>query len=404
MFFHGRELMKKLDRRDFIKASAATAAAGALPGSLIWSNQARAADTVKVGILHSLTGTIAIAEKSVVDAEMLAIEEINKAGGVMGRQIEAVVEDGASDWPTFAEKARKLLEKDKVAAVMGCYTSASRKAVLPVFEKLKGLLYYPTYYEGLEQSPNIMYTAQEATQSVVAAMEWLYKNKGKSFYMIGSDYIWPRTTIKIAKATLARLGGKLAGEGYYPLGHIEFSSEINKIKAAKADVVLNCVVGGSNVAFFKQMTAAGLTGKKQTILSLAVSEEEVSGIGADNTVDTLTCMGYFMSQKNPANDKFVKAFKAKYGANRVVGDTLECGYISVYLWKLAAEKAKSFDVEKVVAASSDLEIDAPEGKVKFHKSNHHLWKHARIGAFKADGQVNMIYESPLIEPNPFPKL
>lgn len=396
--------MKKLDRRDFIKASAATAAAGALPGSFIWPNQARAADTVKVGILHSLTGTIAIAEKSVVDAEMLAIEEINKAGGVMGRQIEAVVEDGASDWPTFAEKARKLLEKDKVAAVMGCYTSASRKAVLPVFEKLKGLLYYPTYYEGLEQSPNIMYTAQEATQSVVAAMEWLYKNKGKSFYMIGSDYIWPRTTIKIAKATLARLGGTLAGEGYYPLGHIEFSSEINKIKAAKADVVLNCVVGGSNVAFFKQMTAAGITGKKQTVLSLAVSEEEVSGIGADNVVDTLTCMGYFMSLKNAANDKFVKAFKAKYGANRVVGDTLECGYISVYLWKLAAEKAKSFDVEKVVAASSELEIDAPEGKVKFHKTNHHLWKHARIGAFKADGQVNMIYESPLIEPNPFPKL
>ena len=312
-------MKKNLDRRDFIKASVAAAAAGAVPGSFIWSNQARAADTVKVGILHSLTGTIAIAEKSVVDAEMLAIEEINKAGGVMGRKIEAVVEDGASDWPTFAEKARKLMEKDKVAAVMGCYTSASRKAVLPVFEKLKGLLYYPTYYEGLEQSPNIMYTAQEATQSVVAAMEWLYKNKGKSFYMIGSDYIWPRTTIKIAKATLARLGGTLAGEGYYPLGHIEFSSEINKIKAAKADVVLNCVVGGSNVAFFKQMTAAGITGKKQTVLSLAVSEEEVSGIGADNTVDTLTCMGYFQSLKNPANEKFVKAFKAKYGASRVDG-------------------------------------------------------------------------------------
>jgi urea transport system substrate-binding protein len=287
---------------------------------------------------------------------------------------------------------------------MGCYTSASRKAVLPVFEKLKGLLYYPTYYEGLEQSPNIMYTAQEATQSVIAAMEWLYKNKGKSFYMIGSDYIWPRTTIKIAKATLARLGGKLAGEGYYPLGHIEFSSEINKIKAAKPDVILNCVVGGSNVAFFKQLTAAGITGKNQTILSLAVSEEEVSGIGADNTAGTLTCMGYFQSLKNPANDKFVKAFKAKYGAGRVTGDTLACGYTSVYLWKMAVEKAKSLEVEKVVAASSNLEFDGPEGKVKFHASNHHLWKHARIGTFRPDGQVDMIYESALIEPNPFPKL
>ena len=396
--------MSKFDRRDFLKAGAATAAAGVLPAPFIWPKGAQAADTVKVGILHSLTGTIAIAEKSVVDAEMLAIEEINKAGGVMGQKIEAVVEDGASDWPTFAEKARKLIVRDKVAAVMGCYTSASRKAVLPVFEKEKGLLYYPTYYEGLEISPNIMYTAQEATQSVIAAMEWLYKNKGKSFYMIGSDYIWPRTTIKIAKATLARLGGKLVGEGYYPLGHIEFSSEINKIKASKPDVVLNCVVGGSNVAFFKQLTASGITGKNQTVLSLAVSEEEVSGIGPDNTEGTLTCMGYFQSLKNPANEKFVKAFKAKYGANRVVGDTLECGYIQVYLWKMAAEKAKSFDVEKVVAASSELAIDAPEGKVKFHKSNHHLWKHARIGTFRKDGQVDMIYESPLIEPNPFPKL
>jgi urea transport system substrate-binding protein len=396
--------MSKFDRRDFLKAGAATAAAGILPAPFIWPKGAQAADTVKVGILHSLTGTIAIAEKSVVDAEMLAIEEINKAGGVMGHKIEAVVEDGASDWPTFAEKARKLIVKDKVAAVMGCYTSASRKAVLPVFEKDKGLLYYPTYYEGLEISPNIMYTAQEATQSVIAAMEWLYKNKGKSFYMIGSDYIWPRTTIKIAKATLARLGGKLVGEGYYPLGHIEFSSEINKIRASKPDVVLNCVVGGSNVAFFKQLTAAGITGKNQTVLSLAVSEEEVSGIGSDNTEGTLTCMGYFQSLKNAANEKFVKAFKAKYGQSRVVGDTLECGYIAVYLWKMAAEKAKSFDVEKVVAASSELPMDAPEGKVKFHKSNHHLWKHARIGTFRGDGQVDMIYESSLIEPNPFPKL
>jgi urea transport system substrate-binding protein len=393
--------MSKFSRRDFLKTTAVSAAA--VTGPFIWPKGAQAQNVVKVGILHSLTGTIAINEKSVVDAEMLAIDEINAAGGVMGQRIEPVVEDGASDWPTFAEKARKLLDRDKVAAVMGCYTSASRKAVLPVFEKSKGLLYYPTYYEGLEQSPNIMYTAQEATQSVIAAMEWLYKNKGKSFYMIGSDYIWPRTTIKIAKATLARLGGKVAGEDYYPLGHIEFSSAINKIKSSKPDVILNCVIGGSNVAFFKQLAAAGITGKNQTLLSLGVSEEEVSGIGAENTVDTLTCMGYFQSLKSAANEKFVKAFKAKYGPNRVTGDTLACGYTSVHLWKLAAEKAKSFDVRKVVAASSELSIDAPEGKVKFHKNNHHLWKHARIGLFRADGQVNMLYESPLIEPNPFPK-
>ena len=210
--------MSKFNRRDFLKATAVTAAASAVPAPFIWPKGAQAADTVKVGILHSLTGTIAIAEKSVVDAEMLAIDEINKGGGVMGQKIEPVVEDGASDWPTFAEKARKLMEKDKVAAVMGCYTSASRKAVLPVFEKLKGLLYYPTYYEGLEMSPNIMYTAQEATQSVIAAMEWLYKNKGKSFYMIGSDYIWPRTTIKIAKAHSRTSRRQARGRRLLPAG------------------------------------------------------------------------------------------------------------------------------------------------------------------------------------------
>jgi urea transport system substrate-binding protein len=388
--------MNTLSRRHLLQTAAAAGAATLLPHSV-------AQDVVKVGILHSLTGTIALAEASVVDAEKLAIDEINASGGVMGKKIEAVVEDGASDWPTFAEKARKLLERDKVAAVFGCYTSASRKAVLPVFEKGKGLLYYPTYYEGLEQSPNILYTAQEATQSVIAAVNWLAANKGKDFYLIGSDYIWPRTTNKIARPTIAKAGAKVVGEDYFALGHIEFGSAINKIKASNATVVLSTMVGGSNVAFYKQMKAAGIDPKKITILALAVSEEEVSGIGADNVEGVLTCMGYFQSLPNAANQKFVKAFKAKYGDKRVTGDTLACAYTSVYLWKMAAEKAKSFDVEKVVAASNGLEIDGPEGKVKF-AANHHLWKHARIGEFTKEGQVKMLYESPLIEPNPFPKL
>lgn len=393
----------KLNRRQFLKGAAAVGAASALPGSP-FIRTAAAADTVKVGILHSLTGTIAIAEASVVDAEKLAMEEINAAGGVMGRKIEVIVEDGASDWPTFAEKTRKLLERDKVSAIFGCYTSASRKAVLPVMERYKGLLYYPTYYEGLEQSPNIMYTAQEGTQSAIASLDWLYKNKGNTFYLIGSDYIWPRTMNKIANLHLKKIGAKVVGESYYPLGSIEFASEINKIKAAKPDVIWSTVVGGSNVAFYKQLQAAGIDGKNQALCAMAVSEEEASGIGPENLEGFMSCMGYFQSVKNPANDKFVKAFKAKYGASRVIGDTMECGYVSVYLWKMAAEKAGSFDVPKVVEASSDLAMDAPEGKIKFHTSNHHLWKHARIGTFKKDGQIDMIYESPLIEPNPFPKI
>jgi urea transport system substrate-binding protein len=393
----------KQNRRKFIKTSAAVAAASTLPVPFIWPRGAQAQEVVKVGILHSLTGTIAIAEASVVDAEKLAIEEINASGGVMGKKIAVTVEDGASDWPTFAEKARKLLENDKVAAIFGCYTSASRKAVLPVMERYKGLLYYPTYYEGLEMSPNIMYTAQEGTQSAIASLDWLYKNKGKSYYLIGSDYIWPRTMNKIANLHIKKIGGTVAGESYYPLGSIEFASEINKIKAAKPDVIWSTVVGGSNVAFYKQLNAAGITGKNQALCAMAVSEEEASGVGPENLEGFMSCMGYFQSLKNPVNEKFAKAFKAKYGANRVIGDTMECGYISVLLWKLAAEKAKSFDVAKVVEASSELPLDAPEGNIKFHKSNHHLWKHARIGTFRRDGQIDMIYESPLIEPNPFPK-
>jgi urea transport system substrate-binding protein len=396
--------MSRIDRRNFIKTSGSVLALGVGTGTSLVPSLARAQDVVKVGILHSLTGTIALAEASVVDAEKLAIDEINAGGGVMGKKIEAIVEDGASDWPTFAEKARKLLERDKVAAVFGCYTSASRKAVLPVFEKGKGLLYYPTYYEGLEQSPNIMYTAQEATQSVIAAVNWLAPNRGKNFYLIGSDYIWPRTTNKIAKPTIAKAGANVVGEDYFPLGHIEFGSVINKIKASGATVVLSTMVGGSNVAFYKQIKSAGIDPKKITILALAVSEEEVSGIGAENVEGVLSCMGYFQSLPNAANQKFVKAFKAKYGEKRVTGDTLACAYTSVYLWKLAAEKAKSFDVAKVVAASSGLEFDGPEGKIKFHGANHHLWKHARIGEFLKDGQVKMLHESALIEPNPFPKI
>lgn len=361
-------------------------------------------DTVTVGILHSLTGTIAINESSAVDAEKLAIEEINKSGGVLGRQVKVNVQDGASDWPTFAEKANFLLNHEKVAAVFGCYTSASRKAVLPVFEKSKGLLYYPTYYEGLESSPNIFYTAQEATQQNMAAVEWLIKNNGKkTFYLIGSDYIWPRTSNKIAIATIKKLGGNVVAEEYYPLGHTQFGSVINKIKAKKPDVILSTIVGGSNVSFYKQLKAAGVSGTQATIMALSVNEEEVRAIGPQNVEGVYTSMGYFQSLDNAVNKKFVAAFKAKYGKDRVIGDVMESAYISPFLWKMAVEKAGSFDVEKVAAAMSGLELDAPEGLIKVHKSNHHLYKHSRIGRIMANGQVKLLYETKLIEPVPFPK-
>ncbi|MFL9676371.1 urea ABC transporter substrate-binding protein [Pseudomonas marginalis] len=390
------------DKRRLIKHALLLGAFSLLPFSLV--SQVQAAETVKIGIIHSLTGTMAISEASVVDAEKLAIDEINASGGVLGKTIEPIVEDGASDWPTFAEKARKLLENDHVVATFGAFTSASRKAVLPVFERNKALLYYPTFYEGLEKSPAIIYTGAEASQQTLAAVSWLMANKGKTVYLVGSDYIWPRTTNKLARASVTKQGGSIVGEDYLPLGNIEFSSVINKIKAAKPDIVLSTIVGGSNVAFYKQLKAAGIDSSNQTLMALAVTEEEVTGIGAENLTGFLTCMSYFQSLKNPVNEKFVAAFKARYGDKRVVGDPMAAAYTAVYLWTKAVEKAGSFDVPAVIAASSELTLDAPEGEVKVHKDNHHLWKRARIGTLNAQGQVDVIYESAPIEPNPFPKL
>ena len=234
--------------------------------------------TVKVGILHSITGTMALSEAGSVQAEKLAIDQINKQGGVLGRKIEVVQEDGASDWPTYAEKAQKLIVNDKVAAVFGCWTSASRKAVLPIFEQYNNMLFYPTFYEGLEQSPNVIYTGQEATQQILAGLDWVMKEKGaKTFYLIGSDYIWPRTSFKIARKHIEKNGLKVLGEEYYPLGHTQFNSVINKIKLKKPDVIFSIVVGGSNVAFYKQLKAAGIDLKKEKpmLLSTSVTEDEV---------------------------------------------------------------------------------------------------------------------------------
>ena len=361
--------------------------------------------TVTVGQLHSATGTMAISETGSIQAERLAIDQINASGGILGRQIKVIQEDGASDWPTFAEKARKLLVNDKVATVFGCWTSASRKAVLPVFEKENGLLYYPTFYEGLEQSKNVIYTGQEATQQILASLDWIAKEKGaKTFYLIGSDYIWPRTSMKIARKHIENvLHGTVVGEDYYPLGNTQFGSLINKVKLKKPDVVFAAVVGGSNVAFYKQLKAAGVTADKQTLLTLSVTEDELLGIGGENMAGFYASMKYFQSLDNPANKAFVAAFKEKYGANSVIGDVTQAAYLGPWLWKAAVEKAGSFDVDKVVAASPGIEMsNAPEGYVKIHE-NHHLWSKARIGQVQPDGQFKVVHESDLIEPNPFPK-
>lgn len=363
-------------------------------------------DTVKVGILHSVTGTMAISETGSVQAEKLAIEQINAMGGVLGRKIEYIQEDGASDWPTFAEKSKKLLVNDKVAAVFGCWTSASRKAVLPVFEQYNGMLYYPTFYEGLEQSPNVIYTGQEATQQIIAGIDWVVKNKGaKTFYLLGSDYIWPRTSNKIARKHIEKLGLKVVGEEYYPLGHTSFNSVINKIKLKKPDVIYAIVVGGSNVAFYKQLKAAGIdmTKEKPLVLTISVTEDEILGIGGENMMGAYAAMKYFQSLDNENNQKFVAAFKEMWGKDIVVGDVTQAAYLGPWLWKAAVEKAGSFDIDKIRAASPGIELTtAPEGYVRIHE-NHHLWSKTRIGLAQPDGQYKVVYETEeLMEPDPFP--
>ena len=380
--------------------------AAAPPTAQVNTTKLAVTDTeVTVGQLHSATGTMAISETGSIQAERLAIEQINAMGGILGRKIKIIQEDGASDWPTFAEKSKKLLVSDRVPAVFGCWTSASRKAVLPVFEKENGLLYYPTFYEGLEQSKNVFYTGQEATQQILAGLDWIVKEKNaKTFFLIGSDYIWPRTSNKIARKHIENVHKlKVVGEEYYPLGNTQFGSLINKIKLHKPDVIYAIVVGGSNVAFYKQLKAAGVTAKTQTLMTISVTEDEMLGIGGENVEGFYACMKYFQSLDNPNNKKFVEAFKAKYGPKSVIGDVTQAAYLGPWLWKAACEKAGSFDVDKVVAASPGIELKtAPEGYVKIHP-NHHLWSKTRIGIAQADGQFKVVYESGLIEPNPFPK-
>jgi urea transport system substrate-binding protein len=362
---------------------------------------------VIVGQLHSATGTMAISETGSIQAEQLAIDQINAMGGVLGRKIKVIKEDGASDWPTFAEKSKKLLVNDHVACVFGCWTSASRKAVLPIFEKENGLLYYPTFYEGLEQSKNVIYTGQEATQQIIWGLDWGAKEKkAKTFFLVGSDYIWPRTSMKIARKHIETVGklGSVVGEEYYPLGNTNFNSLINKIKLAKPDCIFAAVVGGSNVAFYKQLKAAGITGAKQFLLTLSVTEDEMLGVGGDNFAGFYSSMKYFQSLPNDNNKKFVEAFRKAYGPKAVIGDVTQAGYLGPWLWKAAVEKAGSFDVDKVVAASPGIELKtAPEGYVKLH-DNHHLWSRARIAQGQPDGTFKVVAESKeLIEPNPFPK-
>lgn len=363
------------------------------------------AETIKVGILHSLSGTMAISEVSVKDATLLAIEEINAAGGVNGKLLEPVIEDGASDWPTFAEKARKLIQQDEVAVVFGCWTSASRKAVLPVFEELNGLLFYPVQYEGLEASPNIFYTGAEPTQQIIPGVDFLVSELGaQKIYLLGSDYVFPRTANLIIKAQLEALGVELAGEEYVPLGGTEFSTIISKIQDAQPDAIFNTLNGDSNVAFFKQFKDAGFTAESLPVMSVSVAEEEVRGIGPENIAGHYTAWNYYQTTDTPENEKFVAAYKAAYGDERVTADPIEAGYFGVYLWKAMVEMAGSTAVDAVreAAQSGAIEFAAPEGLIKVDPDNQHTYKIVRIGQINDEGLIDEVWSSgEAVKPDPY---
>ncbi|MCT7950668.1 urea ABC transporter substrate-binding protein [Ancylothrix sp. C2] len=379
-----------------------------LPRSLLLSsNDATSKNSVspvKIGVLHSLTGTMSISEVSVKDAVLLAVDEINGAGGVLGRPIQAIIEDGASDLQTFSVKARKLLEEDKVAVVFGCWTSASRKAVLPVFESLNGLLFYPVQYEGLEQSPNIVYTGAAPNQQIIPAVEYLLAKGKRRFFLIGSDYIFPRTANQIIKAQLAALGGELVGEDYIPLGGKDFSQIFAHIEATQPNAIINSLNGDSNVAFFKALQEGGISAESLPVMSVSVAEAEMCAIGPENMCGHFLVWNYFQTVDTPQNQNFVKAFKEKYGEDRITDDPIEAAYIGVYLWKQAVEKASSFEVKKVRTALQNMEFAAPQGRVKVDAKTQHLWKTVRIGKVRKDGLVDTIWDSGVpVCPDPFLK-
>ncbi|MEQ1514979.1 MAG: urea ABC transporter substrate-binding protein [Usitatibacteraceae bacterium] len=397
-----------MQKRNFIKASAAAVLATLAFGPLHAIAQGK--PTIKVGVLHSLSGTMAISETVLKDVALMAIEEINAKGGVMGMQLEPTVVDPASNWPLFAEKARQLVSKDKVAVTFGCWTSVSRKSVLPVYEELNGLLFYPVQYEGEELSKNVFYTGAAPNQQAIPATEYLMSKEGggaKRFVLLGTDYVYPRTTNKILRAFLKSKGvaDKDIDEVYTPFGHSDYQTivaNIKKFASGGKTAVISTINGDSNVPFYKELGNAGLKATDVPVVAFSVGEEELRGVDTKPLVGHLAAWNYFMSLKNPTNDDFKKKWAAYAKAKKLPGadkpltnDPMEATYIGIYMWKQAVEKAKSTDTDKVVAAMAGQTFKAPSGfTVKMDEKNHHLHKPVFIGEVKADGQFNVVWKTP----------
>jgi urea transport system substrate-binding protein len=393
--------MKKPSVKRWLPALAATAAA------LIGATGAQAAeDTIKVGVLHSLSGTMAISETTLKDTVLMLIDAQNKKGGLLGKKLEAVVVDPASDWPLFAEKARELLQKEKVAVVFGCWTSVSRKSVLPVFEELNGLLFYPVQYEGEESSRNVFYTGAAPNQQAIPAVDYLMNEVGvKRWVLAGTDYVYPRTTNKILEAYLKSKGVKSEDImiNYTPFGHSDWQSIVAEIKkfgsAGKKTAVVSTINGDANVPFYKELANQKISAEDIPVVAFSVGEEELSGIDTKPLVGHLAAWNYFQSIDSPANAEFIKQWKAWIkDPKRVTNDPMEAHVIGFNMWVKAVEKVKTTDVDKVIDALVGIEVPNLTGGMAKMLPNHHLTKPVFIGEVRADGQFDVVWQTPDLVP------
>ena len=393
-----------MQRRQLIKAL--TLSASLVTMGMSWSIQA--AETIKVGILHSLSGTMAISETSLKDMALMTIDEINAKGGVLGKQLEPVVVDPASNWPLFAERGRQLLTQDKVAVTFGCWTSVSRKSVLPVYEELNGLLFYPVQYEGEELSANVFYTGAAPNQQAIPAVEYLLSEDGgaaKRFFLLGTDYVYPRTTNKILRAFLISKGvaEKDIEEVYTPFGHSDYQTivaNIKKFSAGGKTAVVSTINGDSNVPFYKELANQGLEATDVPVVAFSVGEEELRGIDTKPLVGHLAAWNYFQSVENPVNAAFVKKWKAYAKAKglpnadkAVTNDPMEATYVGLHMWAQAVEKAGTTDVDKVRQALYGQTFPAPSGYTLTMEKNHHLHKPVMIGEVQEDGQFSVVWQT-----------
>jgi urea transport system substrate-binding protein len=370
---------------------------------ILFSSCSQQKESIKVGVLHSLSGTMAISETDVKNATLMAIEEINAQGGLLGRQIEAIVVDGKSDWGVFANLADSLISRAKVEVVFGCWTSASRKTVRPIFEKYNHLLFYPIQYEGVEQSPNIVYTGAAPNQQIIPAVKWSFDNHGKKFFLVGSDYVFPRTANEIIKEQVKGLRGQILGEEYIKLGSKDVHKAVARIVETKPDVILNTINGDTNIEFFKELRKAGITPQMIPTMSFSIAEAELQSMNIKQMVGDYTAWNYFQSIKSPNNEAFVNRFRNKYGKDKVTDDPIEAGYFGVYLWAEAVKQAGESNPMMVRTNLAEQSYQAPEGLVYIDGSTQHTWKPVRIGQIREDGQFDIVWDSEQpVRPIPFP--